>query len=76
MVYLQYVRYLQFYFHRILEPTIFSQIRGQWAVLSLSAGITRGAHDARADAEDVAGYRTKREKGILAFILGLECAGR
>ena len=40
MVYLQHVRYLQFNFHWILEPIIFGQIRGQWAVLSLSDLVT------------------------------------
>ena len=47
MVYLQYVRYLQFNFHWILEPIIFGQIRGQWAVLSLSApaALFRGDND-------------------------------
>ena len=50
MVYLQYVRYLQFNFHWILEPIIFGQIRGQWAVLSLSADVrTDGRTDARTD---------------------------
>ena len=44
MVYLQYVGYLQFNFHWILEPTIFGQIRGQWAVLSLSAPVVALLH--------------------------------
>ena len=38
--------------------------------------VEQGELTTRADAEDVAGYRAMSEKGILAFILGLECASR